>query len=150
MNLPTVFEILTTLYASASQKNIISFLQCREPLKVLFLSADTGGGHRASAESLANQFVLQFPGTTYDLLDVWTTDGILPYRTLVSSYQHLSAHPRQWRFLYHLSNSRPWEIGMDWHSTLTCERKIRKRIESYNPDVVVSVHLTVTVPSYYC
>ena len=121
-------------------KNIISFLQCREPLKVLFLSADTGGGHRASAESLANQFVLQFPGTTYDLLDVWTTDGILPYRTLVSSYQHLSAHPRQWRFLYHLSNSRPWEIGMDWHSTLTCERKIRKRIESYNPDVVVSVH----------
>ena len=24
-------------------------------LKVLFLSADTGGGHRASAESLANQ-----------------------------------------------------------------------------------------------
>jgi len=26
-----------------------------KPLKVLFLSADTGGGHRASAESLANQ-----------------------------------------------------------------------------------------------
>ena len=25
------------------------------PLRVLFLSADTGGGHRASAESLANQ-----------------------------------------------------------------------------------------------
>jgi 1,2-diacylglycerol 3-beta-galactosyltransferase len=109
-------------------------------LKVLFLSADTGGGHRASAESLANQFVLHYPGTKYDLLDVWTTDGILPYRTLVPSYQHLSAHPRQWRFLYHLSNSRPWEIGMDWHSTITCERKIRRRIESYNPDVIVSVH----------
>ena len=27
----------------------------RRALKVLFLSADTGGGHRASAESLANQ-----------------------------------------------------------------------------------------------
>ena len=27
----------------------------RGPLKVLFLSADTGGGHRASAESLAAQ-----------------------------------------------------------------------------------------------
>lgn len=25
------------------------------PLRVLFLSADTGGGHRASAESLAKQ-----------------------------------------------------------------------------------------------
>lgn len=109
-------------------------------MKVLFLSADTGGGHRASAESLANQFVLQYPGSTYDLLDVWTTDGILPYRTLVPSYKHLSAHPRQWKFLYHLSNSRPWEICMDLHSTITCERKIRRRIESYDPDVVVSVH----------
>lgn len=28
---------------------------CRKGLKILFLSADTGGGHRASAESLANQ-----------------------------------------------------------------------------------------------
>jgi 1,2-diacylglycerol 3-beta-galactosyltransferase len=29
---------------------------------------------------------------------------------------------------------------MDWHSTLTCERRIRRRIASYNPDLVVSVH----------
>lgn len=114
--------------------------ESRDPLKVLFLSSDTGGGHRASAESLANQFVLHYPGSTYDLLDVWTADGILPYRTLVPSYKHLSAHPRQWQVLYHLSNSRPWELCMDWHSTMTCERKIRKRIESYDPDVVVSVH----------
>ena len=104
------------------------------------MSADTGGGHRASAESLANQFLLHYPGSTYHLLDIWTTDGIKPYNTLVKAYKHLSAHPRQWRFLYHLSNSRPWEIGMDLHSTWTCEKRIRKRIASYNPDVVVSVH----------
>jgi len=29
---------------------------------------------------------------------------------------------------------------MDWHSTLTTERKMRRRIAAYNPDVVVSVH----------
>lgn len=110
------------------------------PLKVLFLSADTGGGHRASAESLANQFLIHFPGSTYDLLDIWTTDGIKPYNTLVGSYKYLSAHPRQWKFLYHLSNSRPWELAMDWHSTFMCEKRIRRRIASYNPDVVVSVH----------
>ena len=119
---------------------MVSPAQNRGPLKVLFLSADTGGGHRASAESLAKQFQIHFPGSTYDLLDIWTTDGIKPYNTLVQSYKHLSAHPRQWKFLYHLSNSRPWEIGMDFHSNLTCERRIRKRIASYNPDVVVSVH----------
>lgn len=104
------------------------------------MSADTGGGHRASAESLAKQFLIHFPGSTYDLLDVWTEDGVLPYRTLVDSYKHLSAHPRQWQFLYHLSNSRPWELAMDWHSTKWCEKRIRRRIASYNPDVVVSVH----------
>lgn len=114
--------------------------QSNGPLKVLFLSADTGGGHRASAESLARQFLIHYPGSTYDLLDIWTTDGCKPYNTLVPSYKHLSAHPRQWKFLYHLSNSRPWELAMDFHSTLMCERKIRRRIASYHPDVVVSVH----------
>lgn len=28
----------------------------------------------------------------------------------------------------------------DFHSTLCCEGKIRRRIESYKPDVIVSVH----------
>jgi hypothetical protein len=65
-------------------------------LKVLFLSSDTGGGHRASAESLAKQFQIQYPGSTYDLLDVMSEDGIYPYNSLVQSYKHLSAHPKQW------------------------------------------------------
>eukprot|EP00978_Attheya_sp_CCMP212_P036042 scaffold160723_cov45-Attheya_sp.AAC.2 len=115
------------------------------PLKVLFLSSDTGGGHRASAESLANQFIRHYPGTTYDLLDIWTLDGCLPYRTLVPTYKHLSAHPRQWKFLYHVSNTRAYEILLDLHSRLTCERKVRRRIESYEPDVVVSVHPTMNL-----
>jgi len=148
---PTVLRMIescvvgrnTTLYSGFISHLIIFvvvFQQNRGPLKVLFLSADTGGGHRASAESLAKQFEMHFPGSTYDLLDVWTKDGCLPYRTLVDSYKHLSAHPRQWQFLYHFSNSRPWEVLMDVHSQYTCERKIRRTMESYDPDVVISVH----------
>ncbi len=112
-------------------------------MKVLFLSADTGGGHRASAEALAKQFQLHYPGSTYDLLDVWTLDGVYPYKTLVKSYKHLSAHPKQWWFFYHLSNTTPNVIGSTIHGTLMCERKIRKRIASYDADVVVSVHPTM-------
>lgn len=37
--------------------NFCLYQQKGGPLKVLFLSADTGGGHRASAESLANQVI---------------------------------------------------------------------------------------------
>lgn len=113
------------------------------PLKILFLSADTGGGHRASAEALAKQFEFYYPGSTYDLLDVWTPCGVYPYKTLVSSYKHMSARPLQWKLFYHLSNTVPNELFSTIHSTLMCERKIRKWIASYKPDVVVSVHPTM-------
>jgi 1,2-diacylglycerol 3-beta-galactosyltransferase len=42
-----------------------------------------------------------------------------------------------------MSNAFPWEFLMDFHSTWTCERRIRQRIASYQPDVVVSVHPTM-------
>jgi len=112
----------------------------KKPLRVLFLSSDTGGGHRASAEALARQFQLHFPGSTYDLVDVWTLDGVYPYKALVKSYKHLSAHPFQWRFFYHLSNAFPNGKIANIHSGIMCEKKIRKRIAGYDPDVVVSVH----------
>lgn len=121
----------------------------RGPLKVLFLSADTGGGHRASAESLAAQFLTHFPGSTYDLLDVWTADGVFPWDSLVDSYTHLSANPRSWKFLYHFSNFWLNEKVTDWHSNLVCGKAIRKRIASYDPDVIVNVHPAMSgSPSY--
>jgi len=120
------------------------------PLRVLFLSADTGGGHRASAESLAKQFQLHFPGTTYDLFDIWSNVTVNPYRKIVPAYKHLSAHPRQWKFLYHLSNTRPYEFLMDMHTLATCYSQIRSQIEAYDVDVVVSVHPTMNYLPMYC
>ena len=106
-------------------------------LKILFLSSDTGGGHRASAESLAKQFQILFPGSTYDLLDVVGEDFGPPYNSLVSIYKHLSAHPAQWKLLYNVSNSRGFEMLADAHFKLMFERSIRRRIKKHNPDVVV-------------
>jgi len=123
----------------------------RPTLKVLFLSSDTGGGHRASAESLANQFKILYPGSTYDLLDVFADGGVPPYNTLVESYKHLSAHPSQWKLVYTLTNSRAMELIFDKHSKLMCEQAIRKSIQEYDPDVVVSVHPMMTnVPVLSC
>lgn len=120
-------------------------------LKILFLSSDTGGGHRASAESLGKQFEILFPGSTYDLLDVVEKDGVPPYNSLVSYYKHLSAHPTQWKLVYSVSNSRAFEMLADAHLKLMCERAVRKSIQSYNPDVVISVHpLMTNVPVLSC
>mmetsp|Transcript_1703 Transcript_1703/g.2443 ORF Transcript_1703/g.2443 Transcript_1703/m.2443 type:complete len:611 (+) Transcript_1703:87-1919(+) len=119
-------------------------------LKVLFLSSDTGGGHRASAESLARQFELLYPGSTYELLDVMEKDGVHPYNKLVSSYKHLSAHPTQWKVVYSISNSRAFEIFFDVHNKL-CEKAIRKSIMAIKPDIVISVHPMMTnVPVVSC
>ena len=123
-------------------------------LKVLFLSCDTGGGHRASAESLAKQFELLFPGSTYQLLDLASEAYLPPYNQIVSHYKHLSAHPSQWKILYSVTNSRFMERAVDMNlkvNALLCERATRKKIKSYEPDVVVSVHpLMTSVPMISC
>ena len=120
-------------------------------LRVLFLSSDTGGGHRASAESLAKQFQIHYPGTTYELLDIMSELGPPPYNTIVPAYRHLSSHPQQWKLIYSVSNLETYHIVADIYLKLCCERAIRKRIASYNPDVVVSVHPLMTkVPVVSC
>ncbi|CAJ1962354.1 unnamed protein product [Cylindrotheca closterium] len=124
-------------------------------LKVLFLSSDTGGGHRASAESLAKQFELLYPGSTYELLDLATELYPPPYSHIVSNYKHLSKNPSQWKVLYRVTNSRMLERSIVDSSikyvSLVSERAIREKIKSIKPDVVVSVHpLQTSVPSLSC
>jgi UDP-N-acetylglucosamine:LPS N-acetylglucosamine transferase len=123
-------------------------------IKVLFLSSDTGGGHRASAQSLARQFELLFPGSTYSVVDLATEAYLPPYNSIVSYYKHLSAHPSQWKLLYGVTNSKFMERAVDTNikvMTVMCERGIRKKIKSYGPDVVVSVHpLQTSVPILSC
>lgn len=125
-----------------------------EGLKVLFLSSDTGGGHRASAESLAAQFEILFQGSSYDLLDLATEAYLPPYNSIVPYYKHLSAHPNHWKVLYGISNSKAMERVVETNikvMSVVCERTIRKKIKAYKPDVVVSVHpLQTSVPVLSC
>lgn len=121
-----------------------------QKLKVLFLSSDTGGGHRASAESLARQFELLFPGSTYDLLDVFE-NAIYPYNKLAEHYKHLSAHPSQWKLVFKATNHKGFEYFFDISHRHLSEKMIRKSIQEYNPDVVVSVHpLMTNIPVLSC
>ena len=118
--------------------------QQRRPLKILFLSSDTGGGHRASAEALAAQFCHHYPNTTYDLLDCWTDiPSSWPYYTIKDTYKSFSSKPWKWRALYHVSNTAVYTKLADAHSYYMTEESVRCAMERYNPDVVVSVHPTM-------
>ncbi|KAL7581231.1 hypothetical protein ACA910_006009 [Epithemia clementina (nom. ined.)] len=119
-------------------------------MKVLFLSADTGGGHRASAESLANQFLIHFPDSTYDIIDVWNDAEIWPYKNFQQSYKHFSAHPEQWRILYHVTNSAPVGNMVLWHSATAGKKLVLDRISRHDPDVIVSVHPTMQYTPLLC
>jgi UDP-N-acetylglucosamine:LPS N-acetylglucosamine transferase len=135
----------------SSAKMVPQVVNGKKGLKVLFLSSDTGGGHRASAESLAKQFEELYPGSVYVLHDIQENEGTPPYNNLVKTYKHLSAHPSQWKIVYGVSNSRAFEMIADVHLKLMCERAVRKRIMSYDPDVVISVHpLMCNVPVLSC
>lgn len=115
----------------------------KRPMHILFLSSDTGGGHRASAEALAKQFMIQFPGSTYELADLWTDHGGFLYSKLVPCYARMSAHPNEWKLFYHLSNTKLNEVFSNMYARFTCGGKFKKRLASHNPDVIVSVHPTM-------
>mmetsp|Transcript_1258 Transcript_1258/g.1915 ORF Transcript_1258/g.1915 Transcript_1258/m.1915 type:complete len:571 (+) Transcript_1258:129-1841(+) len=120
--------------------------QNKTGMKILFLSSDTGGGHRASCESLAKQFQLLFPGSSYVLQDA--IDGYFP---MPKTYKHLSAHPTQWKVFYEVTNSRAFEMLADANMKLVCERGTRRKIMDIDPDVVISVHpLMTNVPQLSC
>eukprot|EP00587_Corethron_hystrix_P002086 CAMPEP_0113309152 /NCGR_PEP_ID=MMETSP0010_2-20120614/7311_1 /TAXON_ID=216773 ORGANISM="Corethron hystrix, Strain 308" /NCGR_SAMPLE_ID=MMETSP0010_2 /ASSEMBLY_ACC=CAM_ASM_000155 /LENGTH=638 /DNA_ID=CAMNT_0000164349 /DNA_START=60 /DNA_END=1976 /DNA_ORIENTATION=- /assembly_acc=CAM_ASM_000155 len=119
-------------------------------LKIIFLSSDTGGGHRASSESLAKQFQIYFPGSTYEIIDV-LADSCFPYNASIPAYKHLSQNPMQWKLVYEISNSRAHNFITDMHMAVMSEERIRKRILSLEPDAVVSVHpLMTNVPQIAC
>lgn len=144
----TATEIRATSMDAAAAE--ASATDAKRPMHILFLSADTGGGHRASAEALAKQFLIQYPGSTYELADLWSDHGVLPYRTLVNTYKRMSANPIEWKFFYHLSNTKINEVFANIHSRVTCGRRIKKRLESHEPDVIVSVHPTMNHAPLKC
>jgi len=115
------------------------------PLKILFMSADTGGGHRASAESLMNQFMRYYPGSEYDLLDVWTPTNMYPFKDLVANYKIWSARPIKWKIFYHLTNTMISEAMSDVYCRLRARGHIKGQMLKYDPDVIISVHPTMNM-----
>lgn len=57
-NEPDSINAITKGGDEQKSEKAVSIERSNGPLKILFLSSDTGGGHRASAEALANQVSL--------------------------------------------------------------------------------------------
>lgn len=112
------------------------------PKKLLFLMSDTGGGHRAAAQALAEAIQYLYPGQ-YDIIieDLWKNQLPWPFNRLPGTYRWLigpglplwkvlwtlSARPAALRFIFSLAG--PLLGG-----------QVCRYLQAVQPDLVVSVH----------
>lgn len=112
------------------------------PTPLLFLIADTGGGHRAAATAVARQLARDRPGD----FDVSVVDpvkigsaGVLG-RT-ADLYAPLIRHGRWlWGTLYHSTNSRPAVSVLQGTALRPLRTTVAALLERFHPAVVVSFH----------
>jgi UDP-N-acetylglucosamine:LPS N-acetylglucosamine transferase len=111
--------------------------------RILFAISDTGGGHRSGAAAL-HAALLQHPGTQgleYDTIDMITSTGLPLLRNAPGLYDDLST---RWLplfdLLFQLTNGRRRIDTISQIAYVSAQRNIYRTIESFKPDLIVSVH----------
>ena len=113
--------------------------------RVLVLLSDTGGGHRAAAEAIAAAMAEIAPKVSMELVDGLVEAGTWPLNHSPQIYSWLIDKARvAWWSSFHSSNSPlRSRLMVDLAYPLTGKR-IRRLIERYDPDIIVSVHPLLT------
>ncbi|MFM7678728.1 MAG: MGDG synthase family glycosyltransferase [Roseiflexaceae bacterium] len=111
--------------------------------RILFAISDTGGGHRSGAAAL-HAALLRHPhaqGLEYNTIDMITSTGLPLLRNAPGLYDDLST---RWlplfNLLFQLTNGRRRIDTISQIAYVSAQRNIYRTIESYKPDLIVSVH----------
>lgn len=111
--------------------------------RVLFAISDTGGGHRSGAQAL-HAALLQHPqgrDIDYDTIDLITATGLPLLRNAPGLYDQLST---RWlplfNLFFQLTNGRRRVDTIAQIAYLTAQRNIKRTLDEFKPDLVVSVH----------
>lgn len=110
--------------------------------RVLFLISDTGGGHRASAEALAEAMArLHGPAVQCALVDPFAQYARWPLNRVPDSYEPLvNRHGWLWQALWRLSDSRTaWRAASSAVAVWQAER-LRILARDFPVDLAVSLH----------
>ncbi len=111
--------------------------------RILFAISDTGGGHRSGAQAL-HAALLQHPrghDIDYDTIDLITATGLPLLRKAPELYDQLST---RWlplfNLFFQLTNGRRRVDTIAQFAYLTAQRNIKRTLDEFKPDLVVSVH----------
>jgi len=150
LNLPTL-HVTKTASGAASVDEIIA--QERNTLPPRPSSSSGQQQEEQQQQQQQQQQQVQTTGTNKksDTTSSSSSSAAPPAFGIESFYKHLSAHPHQWRLLYHTTNTPPVRLLTDVGLKLATERSVTAKIRSINPDVVISVHpMMNSIPSQSC
>ena len=110
--------------------------------RLLFLIADTGGGHRAAATAVERQMAASSPGEfEITILDPFTSAKPRVIGGTASLYGPITRHARWlWGGLYHATNSRSAVALLEGTVLRSVTGAVTEAIERIDPDCVVSFH----------
>ena len=113
----------------------------RKKIRVLVLMSDTGGGHRASANALAQALDRRFPGEfEVSLFDIWGAAARLPFNKAVPVYRYMGRRPWLWRAFWYGTALWPARASARKGMEVQLGGRFRRALEPIQPDLVVSVH----------
>ena len=130
----------SAVHASAAPAALDAQRGVEAKKRVLILISDTGGGHRASAQAVEAAMNEQQHDLDISVVDLWTTHTPFPYNMFVPGYKFAAKNPLVWSAVYFSTEYKPFYSLLNCQGTLICYNGIRKCIEQYAPDLVVSMH----------
>jgi 1,2-diacylglycerol 3-beta-galactosyltransferase len=112
------------------------------PVHLLFLVADTGGGHRASAEAVARRLAAAHPGRfATHVLDPFVQASPRLVGGVVGLYSPITRRaPWLWGALYHATNSRAAVAALRGSALRLVEPGLGEVVGALRPALVVSFH----------
>lgn len=117
-------------------------------LRVLVLSSDTGGGHRASAAALCAAIEQKLPHSVkVNVVDFWVDFAGGVFKKFPEHYAFLAKHPILWKASYELTRFPPFRAITETVVDTLAHDRIRRAFVAYAPDLIVSVHPLVNTLS---
>lgn len=132
---------LSSVDPSTAALRLRQILRGNRVMRVLILSSDTGGGHRASAAALAAALLHMYPGRVrVHTADFWVDFAQGRFAAFPSQYAFLAKHPALWKLTYEVMRFPPVRAVVEGSWNVAAHGNVRREFQRFAPDLVVSVH----------
>lgn len=126
----------------------LALLDGQRKMRILILSSDTGGGHRASADALRSAIEQLRPNQTHvDIVDYWVDFASGPFVGFPKQYTFLAQHPWLWKLTFEATRFPPGRALTETFLNTFGHQNVLKSFQRYAPDLIISVHPLVNTLS---